>query len=394
MPYNCCLWCLKFSSASLSFDSPFQSLSLFISPVQPSSFFLGHPLSLTIFYLNLIGVSSISCPSSLPLSVYSSILRVILFKIADSLFPVLSPPSLGLRLGDPMGFGGWFQKPAQWIVSLFHPHSAPEYFSGGTLPASAVIQGWPTLLWQLFRSLALKDGIQVFFFLLLLAVSVSRKWLCPLPVPHIPYFIVPRLSLSEGNTIILTTADSFSKMEFLFLWSSCFSQSDRGGHVSQLFLPACCSRPGPQFALCLWKVFHRPTEPSFEGSIQMEQYNQDLEMVSQSPSHWKRSGMGSRRSQFSPCLWEHKHPSFAPPAATQGWLSDALSVLKLPTTWPKGLDFQPGSSTLSGLVLAPRFICLSPISAEIRLHNFFSSFDGCDEHYVRHSVINLFHVLY
>lgn len=37
----------------------------------------------------------------------------------------------------------WYQKPAQWIVSQFYPHSAPEYFSGGTLPASAVIQRWP-----------------------------------------------------------------------------------------------------------------------------------------------------------------------------------------------------------------------------------------------------------
>lgn len=87
----------------------------------------------------------------------------------------------------------------------------------------------------LLRQLELKDGC-----LLLLAMSVSRKrsyacgqkWLCPLPVPHIPYF-------KETGKAML----------------------------ANFFLTACCSRPGPQFTLCLWKEYHRPIEPSFEGSI-------------------------------------------------------------------------------------------------------------------------------
>lgn len=155
----------------------------------------------------------------------------------------IPPSSLGLHLRDQMGFGGYGDpRSLPRELSLCSTHTLLlQWGHSSNLNCNPGVTRSVGLLWQLFRSLTLKDGIQVFF-LLLLALSVSRKrphasgqnWLCPLPVLHIPYLIVPGLSLSEGNTIILTIADSFSvsKMEFC---SSAFYQRDRGGHVSQLF---------------------------------------------------------------------------------------------------------------------------------------------------------------
>lgn len=159
------------------------------------------------------------------------------------------------------------------------------------------------LLRQLFRSLTLKDVLQVFFFIAACPVCVQKKTSCQWPEMALS-FACSTHHCSWTFSFRRRYRHSYNCRQFLQdggfvpLIKLLFTKETGKAMLANFFLTACCSRPGPQFALCLWKEFHRPIEPSFEGSILstvvMEWYNQVLEtelctMVSQSPFHWKRN---------------------------------------------------------------------------------------------------------
>lgn len=173
-------------------------------------------------------------------------------------------------------------------------------FSGGTLPTSTVIQGWPAQ-WASYDSCSgpwHSRMVSRFFFYCCLPCLCPEKDLMPVVrtgsvlclfcISHIWLFLDFLFQKVIPSFLQLQTVSQFPRWSFVPLL---FTKETGEAMLANFFLTAYCSRPGPQFALCLWKEFHRPIEPSFEGSI---------------PSKVVRWSGTTRTWRLSYVLWGHR----------------------------------------------------------------------------------------
>lgn len=211
----------------------------------------------------------------------------------------IPPSSLGLHLRDQMGFGGYGDpRSLPRELSLCSTHTLLlQWGHSSNLNCNPGVTRSVGLLWQLFRSLTLKDGIQVFLYCCLpcrcpekdlMPVVRTGSVLCLFCISHIWLFLDFLFQKVIPSFLQLQTVSQFPRWSFVPLL---FTKETGEAMLANFFLTAYCSRPGPQFALCLWKEFHRPIEPSFEGSI---------------PSKVVRWSGTTRTWRLSYVLWGHR----------------------------------------------------------------------------------------